>query len=49
MKVEVTVELDVNLSKASIADVKKILDEMINAKKIDALESVHIKDIKLGK
>ncbi|SET35086.1 hypothetical protein SAMN05216326_12213 [Nitrosomonas marina] len=49
MKVEVTVELDINLSKASITDIKKILDEMINAKKIDVLESVHIKDIKLGK
>ncbi|MCB1984195.1 MAG: hypothetical protein H6936_08805 [Burkholderiales bacterium] len=49
MKVEVTIELDINLSKASIADIKKILDEMINAKKIDALESVRVKDIKLGK
>ncbi len=49
MKVEVTVELDINLSKASITDVKKILEEMMNARKIDALESVNIKDIKLGK
>jgi len=49
MKVEVTVELDINLSKASITDVKKILEEMMNTRKIDALESVKIKDIKLGK
>ena len=49
MKVEVTIELDINLSKASIADVKKILEEMMNAREIDALESVSIKDIKLGK
>ena len=37
MKVEVTVELDINLSKVSIADIKKILEELINAEKIDAL------------
>lgn len=49
MKVEVTVELDINLSKASITDVKRILEEMMNTRKIDALESVSIKDIKLGK
>ncbi|MCB1947840.1 hypothetical protein [Nitrosomonas sp.] len=49
MKVEVTVELDINLSKVSIADIKKILEELINAEKIDALETVSIKDIKIGK
>ncbi|SER69765.1 hypothetical protein SAMN05421690_105514 [Nitrosomonas sp. Nm51] len=49
MKVEVTVELDVNLAKASIADIKKIVEELMNARKIDALESVNIKDIKIGK
>ena len=49
MKVEVTVELDINLSKASIADIKKLLEEMMNPKKFDALESVKVKDIKLGR
>ncbi len=29
MKVEVTVELDINLSKASITDIKKLLEEMM--------------------
>lgn len=49
MKVEVTVELDINLSKASIQDIKKLLEEMMNPKKFDALEAVSIKDIKIGK
>lgn len=49
MKVEVTVELDINLSKASIEDIKKLLEEMMNPKKFDALEAVSIKNIKLGK
>jgi hypothetical protein len=49
MKVEVTVELDINLSKACIADIKKLLDEMLNPKKFDAVETISIKDIKIGK
>ncbi|SFQ11909.1 hypothetical protein SAMN05216419_10671 [Nitrosomonas cryotolerans] len=49
MKVEVTVELDINLSKASIEDIKILLEEMMNPRKFDALEAVSIKDIKLGK
>ncbi|PTN11387.1 hypothetical protein [Nitrosomonas aestuarii] len=49
MKVEVTVELDINLSKASIADIKKLLEEMMNPKKFDALEAISIKDISIGK
>lgn len=49
MKVEVTVELDINLSKASIADIKKLLDEMLNPKEFDAVEAISIKDIKIGK
>ncbi|GJL75893.1 MAG TPA: hypothetical protein PKM20_03750 [Nitrosomonas sp.] len=49
MKVEVTVELDINLSKASIADIKKLLEEMMNPKKFDALEAINIKDISIGK
>ena len=48
MKVEVTVELDINLSKASVEDIKKILEEMMNPTRFDALEAVTIKDIKLG-
>lgn len=49
MKVEVTVELDINLFKTSIEDIKKLVEEMMDPKKFDALESVSIKDIKIGK
>jgi hypothetical protein len=49
MKVEVTVELEINLSKASMSDIKKLLEEMMNPKKFDALETINIKDIKIGK
>ena len=48
MKVEVTVELDINLSKASLEDIKNLLKEMMNPLKFDALEAVTIKDIKIG-
>lgn len=48
MKVEVTVELDINLSKASIEDIRKLLEEMMNPTKFDALEAIAIKDIKIG-
>ena len=48
MKVEVTVELDINLSKASIEDIKKLLEEMMNPTKFDALEAITITNIKLG-
>jgi hypothetical protein len=48
VKVEVTVELDVNLSKAGIEDIKKLLEEMMNPRKFDALEAISIKDIKIG-
>lgn len=47
MKVEVTVELDINLSKTSLEDVRKILEEMMDPIKFDALEAVTIKDIKI--
>ena len=49
MKVEVTVELDINLSKARIADIKILLEEMMNPRKFDALEAISIKDIKIVK
>ena len=49
MKVEVTVELNINLYKTSIEDIKKLLEEMMDPKKFDALESLSIKDIKIGK
>jgi hypothetical protein len=49
MKVEVTVKLDINLSKASIADIKILLEEMMNPRKSDALEAISIKDIKIVK
>lgn len=49
MKVEVTIELDINLYKISVADIKKLLEEMMDPKKFDALESISIKDIKIGK
>ena len=49
MKVEVTVELDINLSKASITDIKMLLEEMMNPRKLDALEAISIKDIKIVK
>ncbi|SDG97292.1 hypothetical protein [Nitrosomonas sp. Nm132] len=48
MKVEVTVELDINLSKASIEDIRKLLEEMLNPTKFDALEAIAIRDIKIG-
>ena len=44
MKVEVTVELDINLYKTSIADIKKLLEEMMDPKKFDTLETITIKD-----
>ena len=47
MKVEVTVELDINLSKASLEDIKTLLKEMMDPVKFDALEAVTIKDIKI--
>ena len=49
MKVEVTVELDINLSKASIADIKILLAEMMNPRKFNALEAISIKNIKIVK
>lgn len=49
MKVEVTVELDINLYKTSIEDIKRLLEEMMDPKKFDALEAISIKDIKIGK
>lgn len=48
MKVEVTVELDINLAKASVDDIKKLLEEMMSPTKFDALDAIQIKDIKLG-
>lgn len=48
MKVEVTVELEINLYKTSVADIKKLLEEMMDPKKFDALEDIRIKDIKIG-
>lgn len=48
MKVEVTVELDINLSKASIEDIRKLLEEMLNPTKFDVLEAIAIRDIKIG-
>ncbi len=48
MKVEVTVELEINLYKTSVADIKKLLEEMMDPKKFDALEVIRIKDIKIG-
>jgi hypothetical protein len=48
MKVEVTVELDINLSKASIEDIRKLLEEMLSPAKFDALEAIAIKNIKIG-
>ncbi|SDX92683.1 hypothetical protein [Nitrosomonas sp. Nm33] len=47
MKIEVTVELDINLSKANLEDIKKLLEEMMNPIKFDALEAVTIKEIKV--
>jgi len=49
MKVEVTVELDINLSKASITDIKILIEEMMNPRNFDALEAVSIKDIEIVK
>ena len=49
MKVEVMIELDINLYKTSVADIKKLLEEMMDPKKFDALETITIKDIKIGK
>lgn len=47
MKVEVTFELDINLSKASLEDIRRILEEMMDPIKFDALEAVTIKEIKI--
>lgn len=48
MKVEVTIELEISLHKTSIADIKKLLEEMMDPKKFDALEAIRIKDVKIG-
>lgn len=48
MKVEVIVELDINITKASIEDIKKLLQEMMNPTKFDAVEAITVKDIKIN-
>jgi len=48
MKVEVTLELDINLLNASIQDVRNLIEEMVNPKEYNALESVTVKDVKIG-
>lgn len=48
MKVEVTLELDINLLNASIQDVRNLINEMVNPTEYQALESVSVKDVKIG-
>lgn len=48
MKVEVTIELEINLRNASIADIQKLVEQMIDLKKFDALEAVAVKDVKIA-
>lgn len=47
MKVEVTVELDVNLSKVKLADVKSLAERLIAPNQVEAVESVRILDVRL--
>ncbi|WP_156500120.1 hypothetical protein [Ectothiorhodospira sp. BSL-9] len=46
MKVEVTVELDVNLSKVKLADVKTLAERLIAPNQVEAVESVRIVDVR---
>ncbi len=48
MKVEVVLELEVDLLDISVRDVKKLVDNIISADKPDAIKSVDIKDVRLN-
>ncbi|MCG5515230.1 MULTISPECIES: hypothetical protein [unclassified Ectothiorhodospira] len=47
MKVEVTVELDVNLSKVKLSDVKTLAERLIAPNQVEAVQSVRILDVRL--
>lgn len=47
MKVEVTVELDVNLSKVKLSDVKTLAERLIVPNQVEAVQSVRILDVRL--
>lgn len=48
MKVEVVLELEVDLLDVSVRDIKKLVDNIISTEKPDAVKSVDIKDVKLS-
>jgi hypothetical protein len=48
MKVEVILELEVDLLDVSVRDIKKLVDNIISTEKPDAIKSVSIKDVKLN-
>jgi hypothetical protein len=48
MKVEVVLELEVDLLDISVRDVKKIVDNLIATDKPDAIKSVDIKNVRLN-
>jgi hypothetical protein len=47
VKVEVTVELDVNLSKVKLSDVKTLAERLIAPNQVEAVQSVRILDVRL--
>ncbi|MFP4430866.1 MAG: hypothetical protein ACLFPV_06420 [Spirochaetaceae bacterium] len=48
MKVEVVLELEVDLLDVSVRDIKKLVDNIISSEKPDAIKSVGVKDVKLN-
>ena len=48
MKVEVTLELEVDLLDISVRDVKKIVNDLVSTDKPDAIKAMNIKDVKLN-
>lgn len=48
MKVEVTIELEVDLLDISVRDVKKIVNDLVSTDKPDAIKSMEIKNVKLN-
>lgn len=48
MKVEVTLELEVDLLDISVRDVKKIVNDLVSTDKPDAIKSMEIKNVKLN-
>jgi hypothetical protein len=47
MKIEVTIEVEISLKDASLADAKKIVQQLVSAEDIKAIKTVDIKSIRM--